>query len=118
MIQHTGFSLAKIGNAGARLRLNGIGWPVVDCLFGDEIVLLTESSREFQKGVDELCVHVRRELKVNVRNDKVMVFERKKNYLTQVSFHSGHLFLSPIFNTWHFLTLNSIFHVLLIYTVY
>ena len=37
---------AKVGNIGARLKLNEKGWAVVACLFADYTVLLAESERE------------------------------------------------------------------------
>lgn len=42
----------KVGSVGARLRLNGVGRPVVASLFADDTILLAESSKEFQKAVD------------------------------------------------------------------
>ena len=44
---------AKVGNIGARLKLNGEGWAVVACLFADDTVLLAESEGELQRVVDE-----------------------------------------------------------------
>ena len=43
---------AKVWNAGARLRMNGVDWPVADCLFVDDIVLLAENEMALQR-VDE-----------------------------------------------------------------
>ena len=34
---------AKVGNIGARLKMNGNGWAVVACLFADDTVLFAES---------------------------------------------------------------------------
>ena len=39
----------RVGNVGARLRLNGVQWPVVGCLFEDDTVLLAQSERELQR---------------------------------------------------------------------
>lgn len=46
---------AEVKNAGAGLRQNRVCWSVVACLFVDDRVLEAESSREFQRAVDELC---------------------------------------------------------------
>ena len=70
---------AKVGNVGARLKVNGVGWSVVTCLFADDTVLLAESERELQRVVDEFySVCVRRKLRVNGGKSKVMVFERRE----------------------------------------
>ncbi len=44
---------AKVGKVGARLKLNGMDWAVVACLFADDTVLLAESERELQRVVDQ-----------------------------------------------------------------
>ena len=68
---------ARVGNKGARLKMNGVEWPVVGCLSADDTVLLAESDRELQRVVDEFhWVCTRRKLRVNVGKSKVMVFER------------------------------------------
>ncbi len=70
---------AKVGNVDARLKVNGVDWSVVACLFADDTVLLAESERELQQVVDEFCnVCVRRKLTVNVGKSKMMVFEREE----------------------------------------
>ncbi len=70
---------AKVGNVGARLKVNGVDWSIVACLFADDTVLLAESEKELQRVVDEFfSVCVRRKLRVNVGKNKVMVFERKE----------------------------------------
>ncbi len=33
---------AKVGNAATRLKVNGVDWYVVACLFADDTVLLSE----------------------------------------------------------------------------
>ena len=30
---------AKVGNLGARLKINGMGWAMVTCLFADDTVI-------------------------------------------------------------------------------
>ena len=42
---------AKVGKAGARLKLNGVDWSVAVCLFADDTVLLL-SERELHVVVD------------------------------------------------------------------
>lgn len=37
---------AKADNADARLKLNGVGWSEVTCVFVDDNVLLVESAKE------------------------------------------------------------------------
>ena len=37
----------KVGNVGARLKINGIGWLVVASLFVHDTVLFPESEEEF-----------------------------------------------------------------------
>ncbi len=55
----------NVGNAGAKLRLNGEVWSVVTCLFADDTMLLTESVGDLQRVVNEFCsVCKRRKLKV------------------------------------------------------
>lgn len=44
---------AKVGNVGARLKVNGGSWPVAACLFADDTVLLAESESELQRVVNE-----------------------------------------------------------------
>ncbi len=69
----------KVGNVGARLKVNGVAWSVVTCLFVDDTVLLAETEKELQRIVDEFYSEcVRGKLRVNVRKSKVMVFERKE----------------------------------------
>ncbi len=66
----------KVGNTGAKLRLNGEVWSVVTCLFADDTVLLAESEGDLQRVVNEFySVCKRRKLKVNAGKSKVMVFE-------------------------------------------
>ncbi len=55
----------KVGNAGAKLRLNGQVWSVVTCLFADDTVLLAGSEGDLQKVVEFYSVCKRRKLKVN-----------------------------------------------------
>lgn len=53
----------RVGNRGARLRLNDDDWAVVGCLFVDDTVLLAESGRELKRVVDEFHrVYTRRKL--------------------------------------------------------
>ena len=48
-----------MGNVGARLNINGMGWIMETCLFA-------ESKEELQRVVDEFyCVCTRRKQKVN-----------------------------------------------------
>ncbi len=69
----------KVGNAGAKLRLNGEDWSVVTCLFVDDTVLLAESEGDLQRVVNEFySVYKRRKLKVNAGKSKVMVFEKRE----------------------------------------
>ncbi len=51
----------KVGNAGAKLRLNGEVWSVVTCLFADDTVLLAESEGDLQRIVKCSVVYVREE---------------------------------------------------------
>lgn len=67
---------AKVRNAAARLRLNGVGWSVVTWLFADNTVLPAEVQRNFKEPWMNFSVCLRR-LKVNVGMGKVMVLERK-----------------------------------------
>ena len=77
---------AKVGNAGAKLRMNDVDWPVVGCLFADDTVLLAESERELQRVVDEFHrVCTRRKLRVNAGKSKVIVFERRQVEALQFS---------------------------------
>ncbi len=70
---------AKVGKIDAGLKLNGVDWSVAACLFADDIVLLAESEREFQRVVDHFHnVCSRRKLRVNAGKSKVMVFERRE----------------------------------------
>ncbi len=70
---------SKVGIIGARMKLNGVDWSVVACLFVDDTVLLAESERELQRVVDQFHrVCSRRKLRVNSGKSKVMVFERKE----------------------------------------
>ncbi len=69
----------KMGNAGAKLRLNGEVWSVVTCLFADDTMLLAESDGDLQRVVNVFySVCKRRKLKVNAGKNKVMVFERRE----------------------------------------
>ncbi len=69
----------KVGNTGAKLRLNGEGWSVVTCLFADDIVLLVESEGDLLREVNVFySVRKRRKLKVNAGKSKVMVFKRRE----------------------------------------
>ncbi len=69
----------KVVRTGAKLRLNGVVWSVVTCLFVDDTVLLTESEWDLQRAVNEfISVCKRRKLKVNAGKSKVMVFERRE----------------------------------------
>ncbi len=45
----------NVGNVGTRLKVNGVDWSIVACLFVDDTVLLSESERELQRVVDEYC---------------------------------------------------------------
>ncbi len=77
---------AKVGNVGARLKVNGVDWSVVACLFADDTVLLAESERELQRIVDKFYnVCVRRKLKLNVGKSKVMVFKRNEMEVVDIS---------------------------------
>ena len=49
---------AKLGNVGARLKLNGVGWPIVTCLFPDDTVLLAESERETPGSGELISQHM------------------------------------------------------------
>ncbi len=69
----------KVGNAGAKLRLNGEVWFVVTLLFADDTVLLAGSEGDLQRLVNVFSsVCKRRKLKVNAGKSKVMVFERRE----------------------------------------
>ncbi len=69
----------KVGNIGARLKLNECDWPVVASLFADDTVMLADSERKLQKMADEFYrICVRRKLRVNAGKSKVMVFERRE----------------------------------------
>ena len=58
-----------MGNVGASLKMNGIDWAVVTCLFA-------ESEEELEAVVDELySVSTRRKLIVSAEKSKVRVFE-------------------------------------------
>ncbi len=57
-----------MGNISARLKVNEVDWSMVECLFVNDTVFLSESERELEREVDEFySVCVRRKLKVNVR---------------------------------------------------
>ncbi len=43
----------KVGNMGAKLRLNREVWYVVICLFADDTMLLAESEGDLQRVVNE-----------------------------------------------------------------
>ncbi len=62
-----GVMKAEVGNVlDGRLKVNGMDWSMVACLFVDDTVLLGESERELQRVVDEFySVCVRRKLRVN-----------------------------------------------------
>ena len=47
---------AKVRNVGAGLKINGMGWAVVACLFTNDTVLFAESAEELQRMVDEFFV--------------------------------------------------------------
>ena len=34
---------AKVGNVGTRIKINGMGWAVVACLFADDTMFIAES---------------------------------------------------------------------------
>ncbi len=73
----------KVGNTGAKLRLNGEVWSVVTCLFVDDTVLLAESKGDLQRIVNVFySVCKRRKLKVNAGKSTVMVFERREEEVT------------------------------------
>ena len=42
-----------MGNVDVRLKINGIRWAIVACLFADDTVLFAESEEERQTMVDE-----------------------------------------------------------------
>ncbi len=61
-------------------RLDREDWSVVTCLFADDTVLLTESEEDLQRVANEFYnVCKRRNLKVNARKSKAMMFERREN---------------------------------------
>ncbi len=69
----------KVGNAGAKLRLNGEVWSVVTCLSADETVFLAEGEVYLQRILNEFySVCKWRKPKVNAGKSKVMVFERRE----------------------------------------
>ncbi len=41
---------AEMGNVGARLKVNGVDWSMVACLFTDDTVLFSESERKLQSS--------------------------------------------------------------------
>ncbi len=61
---------ARVGDIGAGLQLDGVGWSLVTSLFAHDTVLMAESERELQRVVKEFDVVC------NVGKSKVMVFER------------------------------------------
>lgn len=68
----------KVGNIGARLKLNRFGWKVVACICYDT-VLLTEIAGDPQTAVDKFHgICLRRKLRMNAGKSKVMVSERKE----------------------------------------
>ncbi len=69
----------KVGNTGAKLRLNGEVWSVVTCLFADDLPCCWQKARgDLQRVVNAFySVCKRRKLKVNAGKSKVMVFERR-----------------------------------------
>ncbi len=79
----------KVGNAGAKLRLNGEVWSVLTFLFADDTVLLAESEGNLQRVVNEVYdVCKRRKLKVNAGKSKVMVFKRREE--EEVDFNTAY----------------------------
>ena len=61
---------AKLGNVDAILKMQGMKWAVVACLFA-------ESEEEFQRVVNEFySVCMRRKLKVNTWKNEVMFIKR------------------------------------------
>ena len=43
----------KVQNVGARLKINGIGWVSVACLFTDDNVIFAKSEEELQRVVED-----------------------------------------------------------------
>ncbi len=84
----------RVGNAGAKLRLNGEFWSVVTCLFADDTVLLAESEGDLQRVVNVFwIVCKRRKLKVNTGKSKVMVFKRREEEV--VNFNTAYRIRLP-----------------------
>ncbi len=52
----------RVGNTGAKLRLNGEVWSVVTCLFADDTVLRGESEGDLQRVVKEFYSVCKRKL--------------------------------------------------------
>ncbi len=74
-----------------KLRLNGIVWSVVTCLFVDDTVLLAESVGDLQRVVNEFYnVCKRRKMKVNAEKSKVMVFQRREGEVIAFNVVSDH----------------------------
>ncbi len=62
---------AKVGNIGARLKLNGVTWSVAACLFAVDTVLLGESEMELKRVVEKFHrVCSRTKLRVNAGKSK------------------------------------------------
>lgn len=65
----------KVGNRGARMKLNGCDREVAASIFADDIMLLQDSKKELQRMVDEFYrMHARRNLKVDAGKSKIVVF--------------------------------------------
>ena len=47
---------AKVGNVRARLKINGMEWAVVVCLFAENTVSFAESEVELHRVVDEFPI--------------------------------------------------------------
>ncbi len=64
------------------------------CLFADDTVLLAESERELQRVLDQFySVCSKRELRINARKSKVIVFERKE--VEMVDFRNPYIVSIP-----------------------
>ena len=74
---------ANVGNVGARLKINGIRWAVVACLFADDTVVCRVKHFSGRRIVCK-----RRKLKVNAEKSKVMVFERREVEEVDFNTHS------------------------------
>ncbi len=77
---------AKVGNVDARLKVDGMDWFTVACLFVDDTVVLSESEKKLQRVVDEFYnVCWRRKPKANVGKSKMMISERKELEVVDLS---------------------------------